>query len=155
MARSTKGIGGVPLTYTPQIGEEIARSIATSSLGIKKLCAANKHWPCHQTIFEWRIKVPEFGALYTEAKRHQIEFLIDEVLDIADDASHDTIIKTSSTGFEYESCNTEWMNRSRLRIETRKWLAAKLAPRVYGDKKDDEKDNDDFVSRHRDAIDNE
>ena len=26
-----------------------------------------------------------------------------------------------------------FVNRSRLRVETRKWMAAKLAPRKYGD----------------------
>jgi len=30
--------------------------------------------------------------------------------------------------------NTEWTNRSKLRVEARKWVAAKLKPKKYGDK---------------------
>ncbi|WP_367379929.1 hypothetical protein [Legionella quinlivanii] len=29
-------------------------------------------------------------------------------------------------------CNSEFIARSRLRINTRKWLASKLAPKIYG-----------------------
>jgi|SRR5579864_9435584 hypothetical protein len=137
MIKKPKGIGGVPLTYTKEIGEEICRKIAVSDYGLKRLCAENPHWPCRQTILEWRIKIDEFGVMYAKAKQDQVETLIDDCLDIADDTSRDTIIKTNKDGDEYEVCNTEWINRSRLRIDTRKFLAQKLAPKIYGDKKED------------------
>jgi hypothetical protein len=56
--------------------------------------------------------------------------LIDEILDICDDKSEDYC--TNSKGEEV--FDSEHVQRSRLRIDTRKWYAAKLAPRVYGDK---------------------
>ena len=140
-----KGIGGVPLTYTKELGEEICQKLSVSEYGLKRLCAENPHWPCKQTIFEWRIKVKEFGDLYAIAKQDQIETLIDDCLDIADDTSHDTLLKQNKNGEEYEVCNSEWINRSRLRIDTRKFLAAKLAPKIYGDKIA-EKDNAESLS---------
>jgi hypothetical protein len=33
-------------------------------------------------------------------------------------------------------CNSEFIARSRLRIDTLKWLASKLVPRLYGDKEE-------------------
>lgn len=134
-----KGIGGVPLTYTEELGREICSKIAVSDYGLKRLCAENPHWPCRQTILEWRIKIKTFGDMYAKAKQDQIETLIDDCLDIADDTSHDTLTKYGKDGEPYEVCNSEWINRSRLRIDTRKFLAQKLAPKIYGDKvKDDD-----------------
>lgn len=138
MAKKTKG---VPLTYTKELGDEICLKISTCGYGLARLCAENKHWPCRQTIFEWRIKVKDFGDNYAKAKQEQVEYLVDEILDIADDTDRDTIIKHNRDGSEYETCNTEWINRSRLRVDTRKWLAANLAPKVYGDKKQEKDDS--------------
>lgn len=144
---------GVPLTYTEELGEEICLKISTDSKSIITLCKENKHWPCYQTIYEWRIKVPSFGDMYSRAKQNQIEILVDQILDISDDTTFDTITKTSSSGDEFDACNSEWINRSRLRVDSRKWLAAKLAPRIYGEAKNTEdKDKDDFISKNRDSI---
>jgi hypothetical protein len=60
----------------------------------------------------------------------QAEFMAEDILDIADDDSKD--IKYDEDG--NESCNAEFVARSRLRIDTRKWLASKLAPKIYGDR---------------------
>jgi hypothetical protein len=140
---------GRPSGYTEEIGEEICLKISTSGKGIQRLCKDNPHWPCFQTIYEWRLIYPLFGEMYIKAKKNQVELLVDEALDIADDSSLDTIVKTTKTGEEYEVCNTEWVNRSRLRIDTRKWLASKLEPMRYGDKI---QNNVDVTVRQEDAI---
>ena len=140
--------GGTPLTYNQELGKEICRKIATSDYGLKRLCAENPHWPTRKCILEWRINIQEFGYMYEKAKRDQVETLMDDCLDIADDTSYDTLIRTNKDGSEYEVCNSEWINRSRLRIDTRKFLAQKLAPKLYGDRVT-EKDNADSLS---DAI---
>jgi hypothetical protein len=128
---------GSPSTYTKEIGEEICLKISTSDYGLKRLCLENPHWPCRQTILEWRIKIKDFGDMYAKAKQDQVETLVDDCLDIADDTSRDTLIRTNKDGEEYEVCNTEWINRSRLRIDTRKFMAQKLAPKIYGDQKEE------------------
>lgn len=72
--------------------------------------------------------------MYARAKEKQAEVLAEEILEIADDKQFDTIIKKRKNGSEYEAENHEWINRCRLRVDTRKWLLAKLAPRRYGDR---------------------
>ena len=131
---------GAPFTYTKELGDEICLKVATCGYGLSQLCKENPHWPCRQTIFEWRIKVKAFGDNYAKAKQEQVEYLVDEMLDIADDTTRDSVMKNNKDGEVYEVADNEWINRSRLRIDTRKWLAANLAPKVYGDKKQ-EKEN--------------
>ena len=125
---------GRPTRYTSALAEEICNAIACTSAGLKKLCNDNKHWPERRNIYHWLKKHEEFRLQYAHAKTCQIETLIDEILDIADDTSNDTIIKIDSEGNEKVICNSEWINRSRLRIDSRKWLASKLAPKIYGDR---------------------
>ncbi|MCX7120111.1 MAG: hypothetical protein NTZ86_09670 [Legionellales bacterium] len=74
----------------------------------------------------------EFSDLYARAKRFQVEVIIDEILEIADDASNDSIVNEDGKSV----IDHEHINRARLKIDTRKWLAAKLCPRLYGDKDD-------------------
>ena len=125
---------GRPSDYTDELAHEICKAIATSSHGLKRICKDNPHFPTRTTILQWRLDKPEFSDMYMQAKVKQVEALADECMDIADDGESDTIIKTNKDGSKYEACNTEWLARSRLRIDTRKWLAAKLAPKIYGER---------------------
>lgn len=119
---------GRPTDYTPELAEEICNVIASSSKGITRLCSARDHWPCPDTIFTWLRQHKEFSEQYAQAKRHQVDVLVEDILDIADDASLDNVVNDNGD----IGCNTEWINRARLKIDTRKWLASKLVPRVYG-----------------------
>ena len=75
----------------------------------------------------------EFSEQYAKAKRCQVELLVDEILEIADDSSQDNSVNDQGN----IAFNAERVARSRLRIDTRKWIACKLIPRVYGAKPDD------------------
>lgn len=119
---------GRPSDYTPELATEICEVIASSSKGLKRLCIDNSHWPNKDTIFTWLKNNHEFSDQYAHAKKCQIEAFIDEILEIADDSSHDFLVNEQGTTV----CNNELIARSRLRIDTRKWLASKLVPKVYG-----------------------
>lgn len=120
--------------YTPEIAQEICEAIENSSQSLDKICASNPDWPTGRTVRKWLSQQPSFVPLYAQAKMKQAEYMVEEIIEISDDTSRDTLIKTNKEGEEYEVANNEWINRSRLRVDTRKWLAAKLAPKVYGDK---------------------
>lgn len=55
----------------------------------------------------------------------------EEILQISDDSSGDAI-EDPETGAVRQ--NTEFVSRSRLKVDTRKWLMARMAPKKYGDK---------------------
>ena len=124
---------GRPTIYTPELANEICNTIAASSKGIKRLCEERPHWPCKDTIFTWRKSHTEFSDLYAQAKMYQIEVLVDEMFDITDDPTLDNLVA---------------INRARLQLDLRKWLACKLVPRVYGNKAD----NAQSISQHEEDL---
>lgn len=121
---------GRPDDYSEELAKLICDTIASCSKGIKTLCKENPKWPSYNTIYRWLPIHAEFSDLYARAKQQQIEVLVEEILEIADDSSNDYIENSEGKLI----VNHEHINRCRLRIDTRKWLAAKLCPRIYGDK---------------------
>lgn len=124
---------GRPTDYSSEIGAEICTAIASSSKSVRRLCEERPHWPHFDTLFTWRRLNSEFSELFTKAKVAQVEVYIDEMNEIADNVAKDTEMRKNRDGSEYAAPNHEWIARSRLRIDTRKWLASKIAPRLYGD----------------------
>ena len=110
--------------------EAICKEIETSSLGLGKI--AKKHGASRYNVLDY-IRVNEEAAnRYARAKELQMDYLAEELLEISDDGSNDTIINEKGQKVE----DKEWTNRSKLRVDTRKWLMSKLAPKKYGDKLD-------------------
>lgn len=133
--KAVKTVIGRPSIYSDELAERICDLVATNSSGLKKLCSENDWMPRHVTINQWRWKKPGFSTQYAQAKVAQADLLAEECIEIADETSRDSILKSNREGEEYEVANSEWINRSRLRVDTRKWLASKLIPKVYGDAK--------------------
>jgi hypothetical protein len=117
--------------YNEELANEICGTIASSSVGLATLCGNNPHWPSRDTIYQWRENNPSFSDKYARAKIYQGEFLADEIIEIADDTSRDTMVNEEGiTVF-----NNTAVARDRLRIDSRKWDASKLAPKIFGSHK--------------------
>lgn len=125
---------GRPTKFSKEMAGLICRKVATTTDGLRKICARSPDIPTSETIREWRLDFPEFSAQYAEAKRLQADLLAEEILDISDDDSQDEIIDQNGN----IKFNSEYVQRSRLRVDSRKWIAAKLMPKVYGDKMQNE-----------------
>ena len=123
---------GRPSEYNHEVADLICTEIACSSKSLKTICS-QEGMPCVKTIMNWLRTNEEFLQQYTRAKQEQADFMVEEMIEIADDGSNDlmTIIKGNE---QYETENKEVTNRSKLRVETRKWIASKLKPKKYGDK---------------------
>lgn len=128
---------GRPTDYNEEIAKIICDRVATHECGIQKLCNMYDDMPNKSTIRLWKLTHPSFSIQYANAKRLQVENYAEDIVDISDDDSGD--IKYDKDG--NESLNGEFVARSRLRIDTRKWLASKLAPKIYGDLKKEESNN--------------
>lgn len=124
---------GRPSEFTQEIADEICAELATGK-SLRTVCAA-EHLPSIKTIFNWFRTYPLFLQQYTRAKEEASDALIEEMIDIADDGSNDFMTITKGD-ISYEVENKEVTNRSRLRVDTRKWIASKLKPKKYGDKVD-------------------
>ncbi len=121
--------GGRPTDYSPEMADRICELTATYSWGLQKLSDKFPELPTKSTINLWRYKHPEFSSQYAQAKLIQADLLAEDCLDIADDSGRDTTYDDKGNA----RCDTEWVNRCRLRIDTRKFLAAKLLPKQYGE----------------------
>lgn len=129
MSSKPKHPGGrPPIEYTKELGEEICLVISTSPYGLNRICADNPSFPKKTTIYEWKLKYKEFAEMYLDAKLKQADILAEHCLDIADDAKLDVTLNNKGEPI----CDIEFVQRAKLRIDTRKWLAAKLLPRIYG-----------------------
>lgn len=112
----------------------ICEKIAESSLGLVELHEQFKpDFPAKSVIYRELAKNEIFRDKYAQARQMQAEAMADEILRIADDGSNDfmTVVKGDQS---YEMENKEVTNRSRLRVDTRKWLMSKLLPKKYGDR---------------------
>lgn len=129
------GKGGQPaMPYDPEVGDKICDRISDGR-SLRSICA-DDDMPSKVTVFKWLRLNEEFANQYTKARQEQAETMADDMLDIADDGTNDYVTRTRPDGSEYEAFDAEHVQRSRLRIETRKWIASKLKPKKYGDKVD-------------------
>jgi hypothetical protein len=85
-------------------------------------------------VFRGLARHKEFSDQYAYARDAQADVLFDEVLDIVDDASNDYMSSVDDEGGLAYKLMGENIQRSRLRMDARKWMAGKLRPKKYGDK---------------------
>ena len=121
--------------YTPEIAEFILECLA-SGQGLREICRENEGMPDERTVRRWALNdVEGFGDRYTKAREIGYHSMADEIFDIADDARNDWMQRHNErTGETDDVPNHEHINRSRLRVDTRKWFLSKVLPKIYGDK---------------------
>jgi hypothetical protein len=118
-----------PTIYNQALADLICERVATHDMGLQQLCDTYDDLPCKYTILSWRHKYDSFSSQYARAKERQVNLLAEQILEIADDAKNDYTIDENGK----KVIDHELAARSRLRIDSRKWLASKLAPKLYGD----------------------
>lgn len=118
---------GRPVEYTDDIADEVCWRIAHGE-PLTKICA-DDHLPHCATIYRWLIRFPEFCEMYTRAREDQADTNADEILAIADEMPPEYTDEKGRT-----TLDITYINWQRNRIDARKWTAAKLKPRKYGDR---------------------
>lgn len=118
---------GRPSTFTQEIADEICGRLAKGE-PLAQICRDDK-MPAVRTVSDWKKASATFSADFACARDEGFDRIAAECLEIADDTSDDTLY-----GERGPHANTEWISRSRLRIETRLKLLAKWDPRRYGEK---------------------
>lgn len=124
-----------PAIYNSEKAEKFLKILSTTPRGLHNICKELKLGPV--TIYDWiDADHDDFANKYARAREMQADLLADEIIGIADDGTNDTKIIYDRSGNQQEVENTEWTRRSQLRVDARKWVAAKLKPKRYGDKLD-------------------
>lgn len=130
---SVKNKGGRPELYTQELADRVCQKIA-EGYSMRTVCKP-EDMPSIAVVFSWFRKYPGFQEQYARATEERTEAMSEDILDIADDGSND-LMTIQKGNHSYEIENKEVTNRSRLRVDTRKWLMAKMKPKKYGDKVD-------------------
>ncbi len=120
---------GRPSKYSDELADRICEAVATTARGIDHICR-DHGFPDPCTIDRWLASNETFRGKFARAKERQAELLAYQGLEIADDSRNDTQFDDEGN----EIVNHDHIARAKLRIEQRRWLAAKLAPRKFSDK---------------------
>lgn len=121
-----------PTIYTPELAAKVCEALATHG-SLRAVC--REDWaPDRSTVMRWVVDdIDGFAARYARAKSMGIDEFVEETLEIADDGSNDWM-KSNKPDAEGYVLNGEHVQRSKVRIETRRWLAERLEPKKYGAK---------------------
>jgi hypothetical protein len=124
---------GRPTIYTPELAARICAELACGK-SLRTVCKADD-MPGLETIFRWLREKPDFRDQYAHAKNESADALVEEMIDISDDGSNDWMEVHDKDGNSVGwKLNGEHVQRSRLRVDTRKWIASKLKPKKYGER---------------------
>jgi len=124
---------GRPSTYTKKLGDEVCRRLATGRT--LRAVARDRNMPPERTVRRWaNDDVEGFFTQYARAREIGYQAMADEIIEIADNGENDWMARQSRDGKERLMLNNEHVQRSKLRVDARKWLLAKALPKLYGDK---------------------
>ncbi|OYV54529.1 MAG: hypothetical protein B7Z76_14230 [Acidiphilium sp. 20-67-58] len=108
---------GRPRIHGPEVEAEICARLAAGET-LTSICS-DPRMPNISTVCCWADdERPAFAQAYAKAREARAERLVDEMLELADRPSTDSV---------------EAMDK-RIRVDARKWLVQKLFRRVYGDR---------------------
>lgn len=133
--------GPKPFDFTDEIITEVCTRLAcgeylTDILGPLKGDHLPKEGVWYAAIANNK---PEgISEVYARAREAQAWRWAEEVRRVAYDSSGDTIIDEKGN----QRLDNEWVQRSRLKVDTLKWLLSKFIPKTFGEKLDLTSDGD-------------
>lgn len=108
--------------------EQVIELIGTEALSIRKACERINY-----SAGSFLRHVEEEGLLerYTRAREARADLLFDELIEIADEPQGQVIDEDGNTRLD-----SGWQQHKKQRIDTRKWMLARMNAGKYGDKID-------------------
>lgn len=122
---------GRPSKYSESLVCLICSELAEGK-SLKEVCL-QKRMPSKATVYRWLRDMPGFRDQYARAREESSDALFEDLLEIADDARDDWIEVLDQNdkriGWHVDG---EQIQRSKLRVEARKWMMSKMKPKKYG-----------------------
>lgn len=121
-----------PVRYGRVLFKVICERLA-SGQSLNRICR-DDGFPTVSAVIQWVMDDKDGCANhYDKARMAQAHYYADEIIDIADDGRNDKHLDDAgnTTSIDYDH-----INRSTLRVNSRKWVLSKALPKVYGDKLD-------------------
>jgi hypothetical protein len=123
---------GRPSVYTAELAARICEGLAEGR-SLRDVCT-DEGMPTETAVRMWALEDREgFSSHYSRAREIGYHRMADELLGIADDGHNDWMARRGDDDAGW-TANGEHIQRSRLRVDTRKWMLSKVLPKIYGDK---------------------
>lgn len=100
------------ISYTSDLGAAICELVA-NGLALNEICLRDG-MPSRTTAYKWLGQNEEFANMYARAREERADLIADEIVSIAD--------------------TEDDANKARVRIDARKWWAARVNPKKYGER---------------------
>ena len=120
-----------PTKFTTALAETICERIAAGE-SLIAICSEGT-MPDKSAVYRWLSQDEDFAGKYRIARELQADSLFDEILQIADTPQIGERTKTDKDG-NTETTEGDMIEHRRLQIDARKFMAAKLKPKKYGDR---------------------
>jgi hypothetical protein len=146
LQQAAQSTGGRPTLCTPEVIEDICDALLSrdEETGVtRSLAGICRSWkdrpdrPSERTVIRWLDEEASpgepydtFRRRYARSRQLACDMIFDEILAIADDSSGDEMYDDRGNRLE----NREFVNRSRLRVDTRKWALGRMHPARFGDR---------------------
>jgi len=125
---------GEASTYTQEKADRVCTYLA-EGMTLREACRQD-NMPPESTVRLWALDDRQgFAAHYARAREIGYHKMADELMEISDDGSNDWMERNGDETAGWQ-VNGEALGRSRLRVDTRKWMLSKTLPKIYGDKLD-------------------
>lgn len=121
-----------PEEHTPEIIAEICDGLS-DGITLSEICRRD-HMPQRRTVYDWTAKHPDIAARIARAREDGFDVIAEQCIEIAEDGTNDYTTRKNQAGQDVEVFDSEHVQRSKLRIETRLKLLAKWSPKKYGDR---------------------
>lgn len=125
------GIGNRVAIRNPETADLICERIAE---GFTLRQIAKEIGCTSAAITTWAREDDGFATRYARAMDLRCERMAEEILEISDDGSNDWMEREIAEGVTATVADHEHIQRSKLRVDSRKWLMAKMMPKKYGDR---------------------
>jgi len=118
------------MAYSQDIADRICAGLA-EGMSLRAVCR-KEGMPAASTVLGWLDdeEKKDFAEQYASARARGYQLLADEILEISDDSAGDVVVDSEGN----ERTDAERVARSRLRVDSRKWMLSKMLPKVYGDR---------------------
>ena len=134
---------GRPTLYSDALANDICTRLGLGQ-SLRKICL-DEDMPSLRIVMYWLTSKPDFLQQYTRAREIQAETQFDELIDIVDqhpDLAHVVGKDGELIEVKFDSSYVAWM---KLRVDTRKWTAARMAPKKYAEYRQPEEKVDTMV----------
>lgn len=128
--------GGRPSGYSQELADRICERLAQGE-SLRSVCR-DDDMPAISSIFKWMREHEEFSKHYARAKEESADAMAEDILEIADNEVEQPLI-VDGIPFQVDGKlvmvkDNVSVQHAKLRVDTRKWLMAKMKPKRYGEK---------------------